>query len=139
MLYILNKYTFILFSKLYNNYHHHYYVIVTKFRKKFLKVEGDAEETIYRKTTKHYHLVHRSQRDPLINDAEASSHVLVEHIPTNLRVTFHVHWSCWGDKNVMSPNLWLKFIGQSSTHPKRCGSRRRKVIFIDLLSLFFSL
>ncbi|CAG8609852.1 7708_t:CDS:10 [Paraglomus brasilianum] len=40
---------------------------------------------IDRKTAKHYHLVHRSQRDPLINDAEASSHVLVEHIPTNLR------------------------------------------------------
>ncbi|CAG8472264.1 2048_t:CDS:2 [Paraglomus occultum] len=40
---------------------------------------------IDRKTAKHFHLVHRSQRDPLINDAEASSHVLVEHIPSNLK------------------------------------------------------
>nr|CAG8600035.1 6525_t:CDS:10 [Entrophospora candida] len=41
---------------------------------------------IDRKTAKHYHLVHRSQRDPLINDSDVSSRVLVEVIPPNLKV-----------------------------------------------------
>ncbi|CAJ0766201.1 8588_t:CDS:2 [Entrophospora sp. SA101] len=40
---------------------------------------------IDRKTAKHYHLVHRSQRDPLINDSDVSSRVLVEVIPPNLK------------------------------------------------------
>ncbi|KAI8146197.1 Low temperature viability protein-domain-containing protein [Fennellomyces sp. T-0311] len=39
---------------------------------------------IDRKEAKHYHVVHRSQRDPLINDAEASDRVLKEVIPSNL-------------------------------------------------------
>lgn len=39
---------------------------------------------IDRKTAKHYNVVHRSQRDPLINDAEASSRVLQEVVPRNL-------------------------------------------------------
>jgi len=40
---------------------------------------------IDRKNAKHFQLVHRSQRDPLINDNEASSRVLVEVVPPNLR------------------------------------------------------
>ncbi|CAO3641707.1 unnamed protein product [Cunninghamella blakesleeana] len=36
------------------------------------------------KSAKHYHVVHCSQRDPLINDAEASSRVLQEVVPGNL-------------------------------------------------------
>ncbi|CAG8646412.1 13638_t:CDS:2 [Cetraspora pellucida] len=40
---------------------------------------------IDRKKAKHYQLVHRSQRDPLINDSDASSKVLVEIVPPNLR------------------------------------------------------
>jgi hypothetical protein len=43
---------------------------------------------IDRKNAKHFQLVHRSQRDPLINDNEASSRVLVEVVPPNLRVMF---------------------------------------------------
>ncbi|KAL1926005.1 hypothetical protein VTP01DRAFT_7098 [Rhizomucor pusillus] len=39
---------------------------------------------IDRKQAKHYHLVHRSQKDPLINDSEASDRVLHEVIPSNL-------------------------------------------------------
>ncbi|KAI9491699.1 Low temperature viability protein-domain-containing protein [Zychaea mexicana] len=39
---------------------------------------------IDRKEAKHYHVVHRSQRDPLINDTEASDRVLKEVIPSNL-------------------------------------------------------
>ncbi|RUP46718.1 hypothetical protein BC936DRAFT_146603 [Jimgerdemannia flammicorona] len=39
---------------------------------------------IDRKNAKHYHLVHRSQRDPLIVDEEASQRVLKEAIPINL-------------------------------------------------------
>ncbi|CAG8640629.1 26_t:CDS:10 [Funneliformis mosseae] len=40
---------------------------------------------IDRKNARHFHLVHRSQKDPLISDHEASSRVLVEVVPTNLR------------------------------------------------------
>ncbi|RIA99254.1 Low temperature viability protein [Glomus cerebriforme] len=40
---------------------------------------------IDRKNAKYFQLVHRSQRDPLINDNEASSRVLVEVVPPNLR------------------------------------------------------
>ncbi|CAG8528617.1 13545_t:CDS:2 [Acaulospora morrowiae] len=40
---------------------------------------------INRKTAKHYQLVHRSQRDPLINDEDSSSRVFVEVPPSNLR------------------------------------------------------
>ncbi|CAG8585551.1 4156_t:CDS:2 [Ambispora leptoticha] len=40
---------------------------------------------IDRKNAKHYQLVHRSQRDPLINDTEASSRVLLEVTSSNLR------------------------------------------------------
>ncbi|KAF7731743.1 hypothetical protein EC973_008257 [Apophysomyces ossiformis] len=39
---------------------------------------------IDRKAAKHYHVVHRSQRDPLINDEESSDRVLKEVIPSNL-------------------------------------------------------
>lgn len=39
---------------------------------------------IDRKQAKHYHVVHRSQRDPLIHDAEASDRVLKEVIPPNM-------------------------------------------------------
>ncbi|KAI9307818.1 Low temperature viability protein-domain-containing protein [Cunninghamella echinulata] len=39
---------------------------------------------IDRKQAKHYHVVHRSQRDPLINDTDASSRVLQEVVPGNL-------------------------------------------------------
>ncbi|KAG2227798.1 hypothetical protein INT45_002036 [Circinella minor] len=39
---------------------------------------------IDRKEAKHYHVVHRSQKDPLINDTEASDRVLKEIIPSNL-------------------------------------------------------
>ena len=39
---------------------------------------------IDRKEAKHYHIVHRSQKDPLINDTEASDRVLKEIIPSNL-------------------------------------------------------
>ncbi|KAG0172937.1 hypothetical protein DFQ28_008493 [Apophysomyces sp. BC1034] len=39
---------------------------------------------IDRKAAKHYHVVHRSQRDPLINDEESSERVLKEVIPSNL-------------------------------------------------------
>lgn len=42
---------------------------------------------IDRKNAKYFQVVHRSQRDPLINDNEASSRVLVEVVPSNLRVT----------------------------------------------------
>ncbi|KAI7901719.1 Low temperature viability protein-domain-containing protein [Cokeromyces recurvatus] len=38
---------------------------------------------INRKTAKHYHVVHRSQKDPLINDSEASDRVLQEVLPSN--------------------------------------------------------
>ncbi|CAB4403932.1 unnamed protein product [Rhizophagus irregularis] len=40
---------------------------------------------IDRKNAKYFQVVHRSQRDPLINDNEASSRVLVEVVPSNLR------------------------------------------------------
>lgn len=43
---------------------------------------------IDRKTARHYKLVYRSQRDPLINDEDAPSRVFVEVTPPNLRVTF---------------------------------------------------
>lgn len=39
---------------------------------------------IDRKQAKHYHVVHRSQRDPLIHDADASDRVLKEVIPPNM-------------------------------------------------------
>ncbi|KAI8331525.1 Low temperature viability protein-domain-containing protein [Chlamydoabsidia padenii] len=39
---------------------------------------------IDRKSAKHYHVVHRSQKDPLINDADASSRVLQEVVPPNM-------------------------------------------------------
>ncbi|ORX49091.1 Low temperature viability protein [Hesseltinella vesiculosa] len=39
---------------------------------------------IDRKTAKHFNVVHRSQRDPLINDTDASSRVLQEVVPSNL-------------------------------------------------------
>ncbi|KAI8078762.1 Low temperature viability protein-domain-containing protein [Halteromyces radiatus] len=39
---------------------------------------------IDRKTAKHFHVVHRSQKDPLINDSEASARVLQEVVPPNL-------------------------------------------------------
>ncbi|KAI9486662.1 MAG: Low temperature viability protein-domain-containing protein [Benjaminiella poitrasii] len=38
---------------------------------------------IDRKSAKHYHVVHRSQKDPLINDTEASDRVLQEVVPSN--------------------------------------------------------
>lgn len=41
-----------------------------------------------KKSAKHYHVVHRSQKDPLINDSEAPSRVLQEVLPLNqLKVT----------------------------------------------------
>lgn len=43
---------------------------------------------IDKKSAKHYHVVHRSQKDPLINDSEASDRVLQEVLPSNqLKVT----------------------------------------------------
>jgi len=39
---------------------------------------------INRKEAKHYHVVHRSQKDPLINDENASQRVLQEVVPPNL-------------------------------------------------------
>jgi hypothetical protein len=39
---------------------------------------------INRKEAKHYHVVHRSQKDPLINDESASQRVLQEVVPPNL-------------------------------------------------------
>ncbi|KAG2176925.1 hypothetical protein INT43_007579 [Umbelopsis isabellina] len=39
---------------------------------------------INRKEAKHYHVVHRSQKDPLINDEHASQRVLQEVVPPNL-------------------------------------------------------
>ncbi|CAG8606310.1 6831_t:CDS:10, partial [Diversispora eburnea] len=48
--------------------------------------EGTVEG--YRKEEKEKRSIHRSQRDPLINDEEASSRVFVEVIPTNLKVIF---------------------------------------------------
>ncbi|KAI8885729.1 Low temperature viability protein [Backusella circina FSU 941] len=39
---------------------------------------------IDKKSAKHYHVVHRSQKDPLINDAEAPDRVLQEVLPKNL-------------------------------------------------------
>ncbi|KAI8060317.1 Low temperature viability protein-domain-containing protein [Gongronella butleri] len=39
---------------------------------------------IDRKTAKHFNVVHRSQRDPLINDTDSSSRVLQEVVPSNL-------------------------------------------------------
>ncbi|KAI8989284.1 Low temperature viability protein-domain-containing protein [Pilobolus umbonatus] len=38
---------------------------------------------IDKKTAKHFHVVHRSQKDPLINDAEAPDRVLKEVLPPN--------------------------------------------------------
>ncbi|KAI9321010.1 Low temperature viability protein-domain-containing protein [Dichotomocladium elegans] len=43
------------------------------------------KDFIDRKTAKHFHVVHRSQRDPLINDPEAPDRVLKEYIPGNLQ------------------------------------------------------
>lgn len=40
---------------------------------------------IDRKEAKHYHVVHRSQRDPLINDSDAGERVLREYIPGNVQ------------------------------------------------------
>ncbi|ORY96516.1 Low temperature viability protein-domain-containing protein [Syncephalastrum racemosum] len=40
---------------------------------------------IDRKEAKHYHVVHRSQRDPLINDNDAGERVLKEYIPGNVQ------------------------------------------------------
>ncbi|KAI7868456.1 hypothetical protein BDF14DRAFT_553220 [Spinellus fusiger] len=40
---------------------------------------------IDRKTAKHFHVVHRSQRDPLINDTDASELVLQEVVPGNIK------------------------------------------------------
>ncbi|KAI8379564.1 Low temperature viability protein-domain-containing protein [Radiomyces spectabilis] len=39
---------------------------------------------IDRKQAKHYHVVHRSQKDPLVNDDEASQRVLREVVPSNM-------------------------------------------------------
>ncbi|KAH8549386.1 Low temperature viability protein-domain-containing protein [Umbelopsis sp. PMI_123] len=39
---------------------------------------------INRKDAKHYHVVHRSQKDPLINDENASQRVLQEFVPSNI-------------------------------------------------------
>lgn len=36
-----------------------------------------------KKASKHYHVVHRSQKDPLINDSEAPDRVLQEVLPLN--------------------------------------------------------
>ncbi|KAG1099708.1 hypothetical protein G6F42_017786 [Rhizopus arrhizus] len=38
---------------------------------------------IDKKSAKHFHVVHRSQKDPLINDAEAPDRVLQEVLPIN--------------------------------------------------------
>lgn len=38
---------------------------------------------IDKKSAKHFHVVHRSQKDPLINDSEASDRVLQEVLPAN--------------------------------------------------------
>ncbi|CAG8668871.1 12426_t:CDS:2, partial [Ambispora gerdemannii] len=52
----------------------------------FLNVKQMGKKPfIDRKNAKHYQLVHRSQRDPLINDTDASSRVLLEITPSNLR------------------------------------------------------
>jgi Low temperature viability protein len=42
------------------------------------------KQFIDRKNAKHFHLVHRSQRDPLIADDEASQRVFREVVPANL-------------------------------------------------------
>lgn len=39
---------------------------------------------IDKKAAKHFHVVHRSQKDPLINDTEAPDRVLQEVLPGNL-------------------------------------------------------
>jgi protein LTV1 len=39
---------------------------------------------IDKKSAKHYHVMHRSQKDPLINDTEAPDRVLQEVLPKNL-------------------------------------------------------
>jgi protein LTV1 len=39
---------------------------------------------INRKDAKHFHVVHRSQKDPLINDEGASQRVLQEFVPPNI-------------------------------------------------------
>lgn len=39
---------------------------------------------IDKKAAKHFHVVHRSQKDPLINDAEAPDRVLREVLNPNL-------------------------------------------------------
>jgi protein LTV1 len=39
---------------------------------------------IDKKSAKHYHVLHRSQKDPLINDTEAPDRVLQEVLPKNL-------------------------------------------------------
>lgn len=38
---------------------------------------------IDKKAAKHFHVVHRSQKDPLINDTEAPDRVLQEVLPIN--------------------------------------------------------
>jgi protein LTV1 len=38
---------------------------------------------IDKKSAKHFHVVHRSQKDPLINDSEAPDRVLQEVLPIN--------------------------------------------------------
>jgi protein LTV1 len=39
---------------------------------------------IDKKAAKHFHVVHRSQKDPLINDSEAPDRVLQEVLPINM-------------------------------------------------------
>lgn len=43
-----------------------------------------------KKASKHYHVVHRSQKDPLINDSEAPDRVLQEVLPLNQLKVKHV-------------------------------------------------
>lgn len=39
---------------------------------------------IDKKAAKHFHVVHRSQKDPLINDSDAPDRVLQEVMPINM-------------------------------------------------------
>ena len=45
-----------------------------------------APKSIFKQPgTQHFQLVHRSQRDPLIHDPDASQHVLKAFVPSNAK------------------------------------------------------